>query len=349
MSNALLSMLGLGGGGLLIGDAYDKLGDVGDTAYTQAQNIGDDVWNRMNFTGYGVTSPIGTSSIDASGNLTTALSPEQQNMMDQYRAQTGAMLNPFGPVNEFNMGALTNAGMTAQLMQPTGGMEQDYYDKIRAMQTPEEMRQRSALESRLASQGRMGVQTSQYGGTPEQLALAKAQEEAQNTAAVQAIELARARQEQLGRQYGLFSQSGLQGLGTQADIVGKYGQMQYAPQAALLDALGAGTRAYSYEDIARRNAGQLFSEANMSGLEALLGSRLGQANLMGEVGSSMVGGSLGMLGSLVQGGTDIWGDIWGDLGGLWGGVTGLFDGGLGSEWAGDDPFRTDRQLSLGGL
>lgn len=64
------------------------------------------------------------------------------------------------------------------------------YQDIRAMQTPEEERQRLALENRLAAQGRLGVSTAAYGGTPEQLALAKAQEEARNTAAFQATQMA---------------------------------------------------------------------------------------------------------------------------------------------------------------
>lgn len=313
--SALLGLLGLGGGGLLVNEAYQNLGEVGDDAYAGAQQIGDELWNRTNFTGYGVTGPTGTSSVDASGNLNMQLSPEQQNMMDSYRAQTAALLSPFGPLNGFNMGALTNAQATAQnMMTPSSGMEQEYYNKIRAMQTPEEQRQRAALESRLVAQGRGGLRTAQYGGAPEQLALAKAQEEAQNTAAVQAIELARAQQEQQARNYGLFSNAGLSGLGTQADVVGRYGTLQYAPQSALLDAFGAGTSAYRYEDAARRNASQLFGEANLSGLEALLGSRLGQANLMGEVGSSLVGGGMGMLGNVLSSGEGFWNTLFGELG-----------------------------------
>ena len=344
MSNALLSLLGLGGGGLLVGEAYNKLGEVGEEAYAGAQGIADDVWNRMNFTGYGITGPTGTSQVDASGNLNTVLSQDQQNMMDAYRGQTTAMLNPWGPVNDFNMTALNSAITSAQnMLTPSSGMEQDYYDKIRAMQTPEEERQRMALESRLASQGRLGVSTNMYGGTPEQLALAKAQEEAQNTAAVQAIELARAQQEQQARNYGLFSQAGLGGLGTQADATRIYGMLQYAPQAALLDLLGAGTQAYGYEDIARRNASQLFSEANLSGLEALLGSSLGQANLMGEIGSSLVGGSMGMLGSIIQGGGDIWGGLWDSLEGIGSQIGDIFTS---SE---TDPSKLTRTLSVGGL
>jgi hypothetical protein len=50
--------------------------------------------------------------------------------------------------------------------------------------TPQNERDRLALEQRMAAQGRLGVATAAYGGTPEQLALAKAQQEALNTMAL---------------------------------------------------------------------------------------------------------------------------------------------------------------------
>lgn len=75
------------------------------------------------------------------------------------------------------------------LSSPTAGAE-DIYNQIRATQSPEEERQRLALENRLAAQGRLGVSTAAYGGTPEQLAMEKAQAEARNAASLQAIGMA---------------------------------------------------------------------------------------------------------------------------------------------------------------
>ena len=51
--------------------------------------------------------------------------------------------------------------------------EQEIFDRIRAIQNPEEARAQSALDRKLFSQGRMGVRTNEFGGTPEQLAMAK--------------------------------------------------------------------------------------------------------------------------------------------------------------------------------
>lgn len=102
----------------------------------------------------------------------------------------------------------------SELLQPTADREAEVFERIRATQRPEEERQRLELEQRLAAQGRLGVRTAMYGGTPEQMALAKAQEEAQDRASLAAIQQAQSeRQQALGEAQalgGMFSaQAGL--------------------------------------------------------------------------------------------------------------------------------------------
>ena len=103
------------------------------------------------------------------------------------------------------------AGQAAgNVLGSTAGRESDVYNRIRATQRPEEERQRMALEERLFNQGRSGVSTNMYGGTPEQLAMAKAQGEAQNQASLAAIQQAQSeRQQSLGEAQafgGMFGQ-----------------------------------------------------------------------------------------------------------------------------------------------
>ena len=66
------------------------------------------------------------------------------------------------------------------------------------------------MEERLAAQGRLGVQTAQFGGTPEQLAFGKAQAEARNAAMLQAMGQAQAEQAQLANQAQMFTGMGSQ-------------------------------------------------------------------------------------------------------------------------------------------
>ena len=121
----------------------------------------------------------------------------------------------------------------ADLLQPTADREAEVFERIRATQRPEEERRQLELEQRLAAQGRLGVRTAQYGGTPEQLALAKAQEEAQDKASLAAIQQAQSeRQQALGEAQtlgGMFS--GQAGLSSQL-------QSQEQQRAAQLSQLG---------------------------------------------------------------------------------------------------------------
>ena len=232
----------------------------------------------------------------------------------------------------------------------TSAREQDVFNRIRAMQTPEEQRQRLALEERLANQGRLGVRTNMFGGTPEQFALAKAQEEAQNQAALMAMQQAQQEQRQqaaIGAQFaGLGSNianqrqalesaqqlQALRALTSGTDVAAKDQAMQDAQQLSALRALQAGqglindrmalqraqqqlglgalTGAFipqaqtlnalqqglASSQLAQRGqlyGAGLFGEASMGGLEALLGAGLGQANLMGNVGTGLLAGALG--------------------------------------------------------
>ena len=152
--------------------------------------------------------------------------------------------------------------------------EQDIYNRIRATQLAEEERQRLALEERLANQGRLGVRTAMFGGTPEQLALAKAQEEAQARASLAAIQQAQAEQAQEAR------------LGTQ--LLGA----AYLPEAQAQNALQRGLLASQLAQRGQLYGTGLFGEASIAGLDALLGSGIGQAELMGRLGTGLLGGAI---------------------------------------------------------
>jgi len=145
----------------------------------------------------------------------------------------------------------------------------------------------------------LGVQTAQFGGTPEQLALAKAQEEAQNTAAVQAMQQAQAEQMQ---QAAL----GQQMLGA-----------SYMPQAQLLAATQPSQELASQQAALQQYGAGLFGETTMSGLEQQLLMERARANLLGQVGGSMLNQAF----TVPQGGgsgDNIIDDILGGLGGLFG-------------------------------
>jgi hypothetical protein len=155
--------------------------------------------------------------------------------------------------------------------------EQQVYERMRAAQTPEEERERLALEQRLANQGRLGTRTAMFGGTPEQLALAKAQEEAKNQAMLTAMQFAGEEQQ---RQAALGS--GMLGAA-------------YIPQAQLLNALQPGMTTAEQMRQAQQAQATTYGQTYASGVDALLASGLGQANLAGGFGSSLATTALGSL------------------------------------------------------
>ncbi len=264
----------------------------------------------ISFKPFTVAGPTGT--ISAGEQTQYTLSPSGQALQD---ALESAALSRFGTtpagVGQIGTAAEQAMGVGGQFMgqvgMPMGAREQEVYDRIRATQIGEEERQRLALEERLASQGRLGVRTAMFGGTPEQLALAKAQESAQNQAALAAIQQAQAEQQQqaaIGSQFtglgaGLLSQQ--QALDAAQQQMG-LGALQgaYIPQAAMLSAFSPALSVASLADVARRQQGELGLEAQMANISGTVGQRAALANLYGGIygglGSgigSLFGGALG--------------------------------------------------------
>jgi hypothetical protein len=213
-----------------------------------------------------------------------------------------------------------------QLAQPMAGRETDVYNRIRAMQTPEEQRQRLALEERLFNQGRMGVQTNMYGGTPEQFALSKAQAEAQNQASLMAMQQAQAEQQQqaaLGAQFAGLGSSltdaqqrrAIESLGSGQQMLAgglglQQGQQQlnlgalsgaYMPQAQMLNVQQASQLYPQMQQQGQLYGAGQYGETMMSGLEARLIAEQARANLLGGLGTGLLGGMLSPVGSAEDG------------------------------------------------
>ena len=253
-------------GGLLAKEEYDRLSDIGEKALVGTTVRGREVpgaldiaqmgLDQTQFRPFTVTTSMGgqfgTKIDPTTGQFgtTLSLSPQEQAMQQQL----------FGGAGQF----------FEQAQQPTTGREQEIFERLRAVQTPEEQRQRLALEERLAAQGRLGVQTAQFGGTPEQMALAKAQEEAQNTAAIQAMQQAQAEQMQ------------------QANLGQQMLGLSYLPQGQLLAATQPSQQLASQQAALQQYGAGLFGETAMSGLEQLLLQERARANLLGQVGGRML-------------------------------------------------------------
>lgn len=271
----LLGGVGTAAGLALAARGYKDVGDIGREAFERmstgftddsgqfTEGLAGMLDKRFEFQPYTVTTATG-------GQFGMTQDPETKQMT--YDIQTSP--------DEQNLQEeqLRRAGMFFNLAETdTTQREQDIYNRMRAAQAPEEERQRLALEQRLANQGRLGVRTSMFGGTPEQLALAQAQEEAKNKAMLTALEFAGQEQQRQAQ------------LGTGMLAAG------YVPQAQLLSGLQPGITAAEQRRQAMAQQAGAFGETYATGLEALLQSALGQANIAGMVGGSIATESLGGL------------------------------------------------------
>ena len=244
--------MSLGGllGTILTGTGYaNQLSDLksfGQQAQAGAERIGAQAAEGTRFQPFTVMSGTGAGvTTTPEGSTQLNLSPQEMALQNQL----------FGGAGQF----------LTQAQAPIAQTEQDIFNRLNAIAAPERQRQQLGLEERLAAQGRLGTSSAAYGGaTPEQMALATAQQEQMNNLALQA------RQQALGEQQQ-YASLGQGMLGS-----------AYTPQSALLNVLQGGMGTAGLADVGRRQAAMLQSEGQMAGLDAALQSELARGNLTGQ-------------------------------------------------------------------
>jgi len=228
---------------------------LGELAAARASQMGTMLQEeaQKQFKPFTVTTGLGPGiSVGQEGISVTMPESQEQVARDIARQGGQQLLSAIGP------GALQSEQERLQgllLGQGVGAAQQDIYNQLQAMRSPEQERQRLALENRLFQQGRSGIRTAQYGGTPEQLAFEKAIQEQQAADALTARQQAVAEQQQTA---GLI-----------AEALGQ-GRQQQQMQAAL--GLGGIEAAFLPQEQALRllTGGVPFSElATRAGLQGV--------------------------------------------------------------------------------
>ena len=200
-----------------------------------AEQGAQQIMEGSTFRPFTVTTGLSTAQTDPTGGYSLNLSPQQQFYQDEL----------FG----------TAAGMLQRATGDQTSREQQVFDRMQAMMAPQQERERLALEERLQGQGRLGVRTSMFGGTPEQFAMSKAQEEAKNTAAIQAMQQAMAQQ------------------GQEAQIGQGLFQMGYLPTQQAMASLAPGINMADIAGALQRQGIQASTALQQSGLESDVGMR----------------------------------------------------------------------------
>lgn len=206
---------------------------VGIDAEAGAAVLAQEARTGAEFKPYTVTSDLANIATDSTGGFTVGLSPEQQALQTQLQGQVGGLFKQVGSDPSIAQ---------AQL-----------YEQMRAVQRPEEQRQRLALEERMLSQGRLGLGSAAYGGSsPELLAQETARQEAMARANLGARQQSMAEQSQAAQLGGMLQAAG------------------YQPQQQALGLLAASQVPAGYADVGRRTGTELASQLGLGGLESRL-------------------------------------------------------------------------------
>jgi len=207
-----------------IAEDISKLGDDATTAlYGPNYQVPEggllgEIGRQVEFRPFTVTTPTGSRATLNAGGMATMLSPTEQALQAKMLGFGSDAFTMLGSPEARRQEQENVIGMLTQDANERAAREQDIFGRMQATLAPEQERARLGLEERLANQGRLGVRTAMFGGTPEQLALEKAIAEQQAGLGVSAMEQARAEQ-------ALQSQQTLAGLGETRARLGLLGQL----------------------------------------------------------------------------------------------------------------------------
>lgn len=305
LGDAVGGFLG-GTGGQLIGagmsiDELNKITDIAQRSAAEQARIGREAQEASAFRPFTVSTGFGGIQATPEGGYATTLDPQQAAQQQQLQALTGSLLGGMGGVAPDVSGIQQQAlgsvgGFLTGAMAPMGAREADVYERIRATQRPEEQRQQLALEERLAAQGRTGLRTAQFGGSPEQLALAQAQEEAKARASLGALGQAQAEQlQQAGLAESMFGLGGKAAGLPQALQLGQLQNIglaqaaQYQPETQLLAALNPAVNLANIAGVGQREGAGLMSAAGISGLEDILQAETVRSQNLRDLYSTLLG------------------------------------------------------------
>jgi len=230
-----------------------------------------EIGRQVEFKPFTVTTPTGSRATLGAGGMATMLSPTEQALQARMLGFGSEAFGMLGDPEARRQEQENIIGMLTQDPMQRATREQDIFGRMQATLAPEQERARLGLEERLANQGRLGVRTAMFGGTPEQLALEKAIAEQQAGLGVSAMEQARAEQ-------ALQSQQTLAGLGETRGRLGLLGELglssipaAYAGQNQLLANLQPQLEAQRIQSALQATGLGLGAQLAESGLEAQLG------------------------------------------------------------------------------
>ena len=311
-------------GGLAGGYALaEQIGKTGDQAASDMGALAGQLQEDTAFKGYGVTSPWGSTTVDADGSTSSDVGrdPLLQSSTGKYHHGNLQMQNAYEMLNQ---GAQNQwADQASDMMQSgygqmqgafenTAQREQDIYNRAMAMQQPGLDAARASSNAAEFAAGRGGVMGSQFGGSGEDAAMARAQAQAQNQASFQAM--GQAQQEAMNQvaagnqmfgagagynqaglgnaQLGQAAAGQLGNLGAQQAGLGLQGyQMSYLPFDKQMQMMGMAQNNASMAQGGQLAGAGYGAQLGLGGIQAQINAQKAASELYGNLFGSMMNNS----------------------------------------------------------
>ena len=258
--------------------------DMGGQIQAYLDQMGSDLNTGAQFQGYGVTSSLGDSTVGTNGSVNLGVG--------QYGNAQGAADAAYG--------AATNFANQAAI--PVGQAQNDIYNSIMATQNPELNRMQTEQQAAEYARGRGGVRGSQYGGTAEDAAMARARTMASNDAAFKAREMANQERGMLGQLAGQFGSYGNQSL-----------QASYLPMQQQMALLGLGQQNSDMAQTGQLTGLDYMAQLGLGGANANINAMHSANQLTGNLYNALLSNMGGVQGSDGSAGSGILGAIGGGL------------------------------------
>jgi len=253
-----------------IRDYGNNLWSYKDGASSGAMHdLGNSLAADSAFKGYGVSTGLGTGGVtmgDDGMNVSLGVGQDQNFL------------------NSANGNMQYANQMSQRAMQDPYARQQQLYDQSMAVQNPMLDQMQAAQQARSYAQGRGGIRGSQFGGSAEDAAMARARVQGSNQAMLQAQQMGMAEQAQQGQMAGMFNQMGQSGYQT------SFLPMQQ--QMAMMQLAG--------QDADRYQTGQLTGQGYrgqtaLGGIQAAVNAQKAASELEGNVIDSIFDNASGLF------------------------------------------------------
>jgi len=205
-------------------DNAGQIRDLGNSLQQSLEGYGTQLNDGSQFQGYGITSGLGNSTVGGDGSIDLGVGTDAQ-MMGLSGTNMSGAANAFSQAAGGNyMDSAAQQATSMSLADPSS-RQQEIFSQLMAIQNPALDRQQGQQQAREYAMGRGGVRGSQFGGTAEDAAMARARADAGNQAAMNAMQQADSERGMFGQMAANYGQNANQNRNVMGQLGSQMGQL----------------------------------------------------------------------------------------------------------------------------